>query len=110
MYDGQQHFSTIIQEHLNTSGVQQGHRENRISFTAPTPWPGDLVCAEGRYVEGDADTRTEPPCRRLHRPRFRHPRPPDLAAASSEAAAADFDVLIACVFSYDARAYGPAGS
>ena len=41
-YDGQQDFATMILEHLNMSGGQQAHRENRISFTALTPWPGDL--------------------------------------------------------------------
>ena len=30
-YDGQQDFATVILEHLNTSGVQQAHREDRIS-------------------------------------------------------------------------------
>ena len=58
-YDGQQDFGTMILEHLNTSGVQQAHREDRISFTALTPWPGHFICAEGRYIEGDADTGTE---------------------------------------------------
>ncbi len=45
-YDGQHDFATMILEHLNTSGVQQARREDRISFTALTPWPGDLICAE----------------------------------------------------------------
>ena len=58
-YDGQQDFATMILEHLNTSGVQQAHREDRISFTALIPWPGDFICGEGRYVEGDADTGAE---------------------------------------------------
>ncbi len=41
----------MILENLKTAGVQQGHKEDRISFTALTPWPGELVCAEGRYRE-----------------------------------------------------------
>ena len=65
----------MILEHLNTSGVQQAHREDRISFTALTPWPGDLICAEGRYVEGDVDTGIRTPCRHLHRPGVRHRLP-----------------------------------
>ena len=36
-YDGQQDFATMILEHLNTSGVQQAHREDRISFTRSPP-------------------------------------------------------------------------
>ena len=42
----------MILENLKTAGVQQAHKEDRITFTALTPWPGDLVCAEGRYMEG----------------------------------------------------------
>ena len=43
----------MILENLKTAGVQQAHKEDKITFTALTPWPGDLVCAEGRYLEGD---------------------------------------------------------
>ena len=103
-YDGQQDFATIILEHLNTSGVQQAHREDRISFTALTPWPGDLICAEGRYVEGDADTGTERRAGIFIGPEFGTVSRPDLVAAAREAADADFDVLIACAFSYEAHA------
>ena len=45
-------FGQIILDTLRRSGVQQAHREDRISFTSLTPWPGRLVCADGRYVEG----------------------------------------------------------
>ena len=103
-YDGQQAFATMILEHLNTSGVQQAHREDRISFTALTPWPGDLICAEGRYVEGDADTGTERRAGIFIGPEFGTVSRPDLVAAAREAADADFDVLIACAFSYEAHA------
>ena len=103
-YDGQQDFATMILEHLNTSGVQQAHREDRISFTALTPWPGDLICAEGRYVEGDVDTGTERRAGIFIGPEFGTVSRPDLVAAAREAADADFDVLIACAFSYEAHA------
>ena len=103
-YDGRQDFATMILEHLNTSGVQQAHREDRISFTALTPWPGDLICAEGRYVEGDADTGTERRAGIFIGPEFGTVSRPDLVTAAREAADADFDVLIACAFSYEAHA------
>ena len=52
-YGGQpRDFVSIILENLRTAGVQQAHKDDRISFTSLVPWPGDLVCAEGRYVEG----------------------------------------------------------
>jgi hypothetical protein len=47
----------MILENLRTAGVQQAHKEGRITFTALTPWPGDLVCADGRYMEGDTEKR-----------------------------------------------------
>ncbi len=47
----------MILENLKTAGVQQAHKEDRITFTALTPWPGDLVCAEGRYMEGETEKR-----------------------------------------------------
>ena len=55
-----QTFAQMILENLKTAGVQQAHKEDRITFTALTPWPGDLVCAEGRYLEGDKP-RSAPP-------------------------------------------------
>ena len=103
-YDGQQDFATMILEHLNTSGVQQAHREDRISFTALTPWPGHFICAEGRYIEGDADTGTERRAGIFIGPEFGTVTRPDLVAAAREAADADYDVLIACAFSYEAHA------
>ena len=103
-YDGQQDFGTMVLEHLKTSGVQQAHRENRISFTALTPWPGHFICAEGRYIEGDADTGTERRAGIFIGPEFGTVTRPDLVAAAREAADADYDVLIACAFSYEAHA------
>ena len=50
----------MILENLKTAGVQQAHKEDKIAFTSLTPWPGDLVCAEGRYLEGD-NARNGPP-------------------------------------------------
>ena len=94
----------MILEHLNTSGVQQAHREDRISFTALTPWPGDLICTEGRYDEGHADTGAERRAGIFIGPEFGTVSRPDLVAAAREAADADFDVLIACAFSYEAHA------
>ena len=47
----------MILENLKTAGVQQAHKEDKITFTSLTPWPGDYVCAEGRYLEGDETGR-----------------------------------------------------
>ena len=56
-YGAKQSFPQLILENLRTSGVQQSHKEDRITFTALTPWPGELVCGEGRYLEGDTSKR-----------------------------------------------------
>ncbi|KFB71218.1 MAG: hypothetical protein AW09_003651 [Candidatus Accumulibacter phosphatis] len=58
-YSARQSFPQLILENLRTAGVQQAHREDRISFTALTPWPGEgAICAEGRYL---STTRRTPP-------------------------------------------------
>ena len=103
-YDTQQDFATMVLEHLSTSGVQQAHRDDRISFNALSPWPGDLIGAEGRYNEGSSHTGIERRAGIFIGPEFGTVTRPDLVAAAREAADADFDVLIACAFSYEAHA------
>ena len=93
----------MILEHLKTAGVQQAHKEDKITFTSLTPWPGDLVCAEGRYIEGDAESGSEKRAAIFIGPEFGTVSRPDLVAAAREAGDADFDVLIACAFNYDAH-------
>jgi adenine-specific DNA-methyltransferase len=92
-------FVSIILENLRSSGVQQAHKEDRIAFTALTPWPGDLVCAEGRYEEGSKEKRAAI----FIGPEFGTVSRPDLVAAAREATDAGFDVLITCAFNYDAH-------
>ena len=97
-------FTDMILENLRTAGVQQAHREDRIEFTALTPWPGRYVCAEGRYVEGGSEAGATRRAGVFIGPEFGTVARPDLVAAAREAADAGFDVLIACAFSYDAHA------
>ena len=89
----------MILENLKTAGVQQAHKEDRITFTALTPWPGDLVCAEGRYLEGATEKRAAI----FIGPEFGTVQRADLVAAAREAGDAGFDVLIACAFNYEAH-------
>jgi adenine-specific DNA-methyltransferase len=58
-YAAKQSFPEMILDNLKTAGVQQAHKEGRIAFTALTPWPGELVAAEGRYLEGDGASAVE---------------------------------------------------
>ena len=105
-------FGQVILENLRRSGVQQAHKEDRISFTSLTGWPGGrFVCAEGRYIEGvaggdDDDAAPVGPEKRAGifiGPEFGTVSRPDLVEAAREAAECDFDVLIACAFNYDAH-------
>jgi len=122
-YGKEQDFATMILENLKTAGVQQAHKEDRIAFTALTPWPGDLICAEGRFRQDEQDLQDEnqdvqqSPPHPVHPvnpvekraaifigPEFGTVSRPDLVTAAREAADADFDVLIACAFNYEAHA------
>jgi len=98
-YRTKQSFPQMILENLKTAGVQQAHKEDRIAFTALAPWPGDLVCAEGRYMEGNAEKRAAI----FIGPEFGTVLRADLVAAAREAGDAGFDVLIACAFNYEAH-------
>jgi adenine-specific DNA-methyltransferase len=99
-YGEERSFVQMILEHLKTAGVQQAHKDDKITFTSLTPWPGELVCAEGRYIEGNADSGSEKRAAIFIGPEFGTVARPDLVAAAGEA---DFDVLIACAFNYDAH-------
>ena len=103
-YGETQDFASVILENLRTSGVQQAHKEDRIAFSSITPWPGDLVCAEGRYVEGSDEASAEKRAAIFIGPEFGTVARPDLVAAAREAADVGFDVLIACAFNYEAHA------
>ena len=84
--------------------MQQAHKEDRIAFAAVTPWPGEYICAEGRYREGDGDAGPEERAGIFVGPEFGTVARPDLVAAAREAGDAGFDVLIACAFNYEAHA------
>ena len=99
-YGAKQSFPQMILENLKTAGVQQAHKGDRIAFTALTPWPGELVCAEGRYLEGEAEKRAAI----FIGPEFGTVQRADLVAGAREAGDAGFDVLIACAFNYEAHA------
>jgi adenine-specific DNA-methyltransferase len=124
-YSEEQGFVPMILEHLKTAGVQQAHKEDKITFTSLTPWPGDLVCAEGRFNSDQwpvASGQKEQLQATSHKslatagplttelraaifigPEFGTLSRPDLVSAAREAGDADFDVLIACAFNYDAH-------
>ena len=111
-YGAKQTFPQMVLENLRTAGVQQAHKEDRITFTSLQAWPGALICGEGRYQEG---SEPSPPGRGQGEggverraaifigPEFGTVQRSDLAAAAREAGDAGFDVLIACAFNYEAH-------
>lgn len=94
-----QSFTQMILENLKTAGVQQAHKEDKIDFIALIPWPGDLICAEGIYLEGEKEKRAAI----FIGPEFGTVQRVDLVAAAREAGDANFDALIACAFNYEAH-------
>jgi adenine-specific DNA-methyltransferase len=137
-FAGTPDFAAVILENLKLAGVQQAHKEDRLTFTSLVGWPGEYICAEGRYFESPspaasspspprsggegrgevalraqgAKTKSAPDDANLGAqrraaifigPEFGTVSRPDLVAAAREAADANFDVLIACAFNYDAH-------
>jgi adenine-specific DNA-methyltransferase len=122
-YGAKQSFPQMILENLKTAGAQQAHKEDRIVFTALTPWPGELVCGEGRFEASgqwlvnsgqqekpatshsslSTNSRTEMRAGIFIGPEFGTVQRSDLVAAAREAGDAGFDVLIACAFNYEAH-------
>jgi adenine-specific DNA-methyltransferase len=93
-------FDAIILENLRLAGVQQAHKEDRVTFTTLAPWPGRYICAEGRYGDGQGQKRAGI----FIGPEFGTVTRPDLVEAAREAGDAGFDVLIACAFNFEAHA------
>ncbi|REJ85098.1 MAG: site-specific DNA-methyltransferase [Acidobacteria bacterium] len=101
-----QGFASMVLDNLKTAGVQQAAKEDRISFTSLQGWPGEWICAEGRYVEGaneEGEGGTERRAGIFVGPEFGTVGRQDLVRAAREAADAGFDAVIACAFSFDAH-------
>jgi adenine-specific DNA-methyltransferase len=96
--DEKQSFAQMILDNLKTAGVQQADKSGKIDFTSLVPWPGEMVCAEGTYLEGESERRAAI----MIGPEFGTVQRQDLVLAAREAGDAGFDVLIACAFNFDA--------
>ncbi len=102
-YAAKQSFPQMILENLKTAGVQQAHKQDRITFTALTGWPGEYICGEGKYEEGEGNSARQRRAAIFIGPEFGTVTRVDLVAAAREARDAGFDVLIACAFNYEAH-------
>jgi adenine-specific DNA-methyltransferase len=92
-------FTAMILEHLETSGVQQAKKADRITFTSIAGWPGTWIAAEGRFLEGETEKRAAI----FIGPEFGTVSRADVTAAAREALDARFDALIACGFNFEAH-------
>ena len=122
--NGEFDFARMVLDHLKMAGVQQAHKEDRITFTSISGWPGTYIAAQGCYLEnappeppptgnvqgeGNPKSRIENPKSPERRagiligPEYGTVSRPDLVAAAREAGDAGFDVLIACAFNFDAH-------
>ena len=102
VYGTGEDFAAMALGHLATSGVQQAHKADRLTFSSVDPWPGQIICAQGRYTEGD-----DGPERRagiVVGPEFGTVARQDLVRAAREAGDAGFDVLVACAFNFEPHA------
>ncbi|RFU14355.1 site-specific DNA-methyltransferase [Rhodobacteraceae bacterium W635] len=94
-----ENYREAILENLSKAGVQQSGREDAIAFDSLTPWPGEWISAEGRYMEGTVERRAAI----FIGPEYGTVQRADLVAAAREAADAGFDIVIACAFNFDAH-------
>ena len=95
-----ENYLTAILENLKASGVHQTDKGDRITFTSLKPWPGEMLCAEGRYMEGEVERRAGI----FIGGEYATVRRADLVASAREAADAGFDLVIACGFNFEAHA------
>ena len=92
-------FTQIVIENLNSAGVHQAAKDDRIDFTTIEGWPGAYIAADGRFMEGETEKRAAI----FIGPEFGTVTRADLTAAAREALDARFDALIACGFNFDAH-------
>ncbi len=102
-------FSQVVLDAVRVAGVQQAHKDGRIHFTALQPWPGSMVCAEGRFsgdqwplATGQTASPSEKRAAIFIGPEFGTVQRVDLVEAAREAADAGFDLLITFAFNYEA--------
>lgn len=93
-------FADMVLEHLRTAGVNQAEKRDTIKFTSLIGWPGEYICAEAHFQEGETQRRAAI----FLGPEFGTLSRVDLVAAAREATEARFDVVIACSFNFDAHA------
>lgn len=98
--EGATDFAQMILNTLRVAGVQQAHKEDRISFESLDGWPGVLLAGKGSYRDADGTLKT---AGIFIGPEFGTVSRVDLVEAARECADAGFNVLISCAFNYEAQ-------
>ncbi|MFU8885410.1 MAG: site-specific DNA-methyltransferase [Cyanobacteriota bacterium] len=98
--EGATDFAQMILNTLRVAGVQQAHKEDRISFESLDGWPGVLLAGKGSYRDADGTLKT---AGIFIGPEFGTVTRVDLVEAARECADAGFSVLISCAFNYEAQ-------
>jgi adenine-specific DNA-methyltransferase len=98
--EGATDFAQMILNTLRVAGVQQAHKEDRISFESLDGWPGVLLAGKGSYRDADGTLKS---AGIFIGPEFGTVTRVDLVEAARECADAGFDVLISCAFNYEAQ-------
>jgi adenine-specific DNA-methyltransferase len=98
--EGATDFAQMILNTLRVAGVQQAHKQDRISFESLDGWPGELLAGKGSYRDADGTLKT---AGIFIGPEFGTVTRVDLVEAARECADAGFDVLISCAFNYEAQ-------
>ncbi|MEC9434658.1 MAG: site-specific DNA-methyltransferase [Pseudomonadota bacterium] len=98
-----ENYQAAMLENLKRAGVQQIDKGARLTFHELTGWPGEWLCAEARYLEGEGEDAQERRAGIFIGPEYGTVQRADLVACAREAADAGFDILIACAFNFDAH-------
>jgi adenine-specific DNA-methyltransferase len=98
--EGATDFAQMILNTLRVAGVQQAHKQDRISFESLDGWPGVLLAGKGSYRDADGTLKT---AGIFIGPEFGTVTRVDLVEAARECADAGFNVLISCAFNYEAQ-------
>jgi adenine-specific DNA-methyltransferase len=98
--EGATDFAQMILNTLRVAGVQQAHKQDRISFESLDGWPGELLAGKGTYRDADGTLKT---AGIFIGPEFGTVTRVDLVEAARECADAGFNVLISCAFNYEAQ-------
>ena len=98
--EGATDFAQMIIDTLRVAGVQQAHKEDRISFESLDGWPGSYIAGKGAYRDADGSLKT---AGIFIGPEFGTVSRQDLVEAARECADAGLEVLISCAFNYEAQ-------